>query len=171
MRCRHWTTRPQAQTVVFPRFRGGVLNLLQSDDGMVAEVELQVSERVVGFVEQRGRAKTEHLYGPGSEYHQKPIARFFQTTGVCWYFPERSRCRRRWPIVCSKRSASSAASRRATSASASFGQRRIRTRRRDGRDLHLRCDERQPATDTDAGGPVRAGRRARDRHRGRTEQG
>jgi DEAD/DEAH box helicase domain-containing protein len=90
MRCRHWTTRPQTQTVVFPRFRGGVLNLLKSDDGFVAEVELQVSERVVGFVEQRGRAKTEHVYRPGSEYYQKPIGRFFQTTGVCWYFPDRA---------------------------------------------------------------------------------
>jgi hypothetical protein len=76
--------------VVFPRFRGGVLNLLKSEAGFVAEVELQVSERVVGFVEQRGRAKTEHVYRPGSEYYQKPIGRFFQTTGVCWYFPDRS---------------------------------------------------------------------------------
>jgi DEAD/DEAH box helicase domain-containing protein len=88
-RCRQWTTRPQAQSVVFPRFQGGVLNLLRSDDGMVAEVELQVSERVVGFVEQRGKVKSEHLYGPGSEYYQKPITRFFETTGICWWFPER----------------------------------------------------------------------------------
>jgi len=88
-RCRQWTTRPQAQSVVFPRFQGGVLNLLRSQDAMVAEVELQVSERVVGFVEQRGKVKSEHLYGPGSEYYQKPITRFFETTGVCWHFPER----------------------------------------------------------------------------------
>ncbi|MDP3719498.1 MAG: DEAD/DEAH box helicase [Acidobacteriota bacterium] len=89
MRCRHWTTRPQTQTVVFPRFQGGILNLQKSDTGFVAEVELQVSERVVGFVEQRGSTKTEHVYGPGSEHYQKPIGRFFQTTGVCWYFPDR----------------------------------------------------------------------------------
>jgi len=88
-RTRHWTTRPQTQAVVFPRFQGGILKLLKSDRGFIAEVELQVSERVVGFVEQRGKNKTEHLYGPGSEYYQKPIGRFFQTTGVCWCFPER----------------------------------------------------------------------------------
>jgi hypothetical protein len=89
-RCRYWTTRPLFQSVVFPRFDGGVFKLLRSDTGIVAEVELQVSERVLGFIEQRGKTKTDHLYAAGSEYYQKPMTRFFETTGVCWYFPERT---------------------------------------------------------------------------------
>ncbi len=50
---------------------------------------MQVSERVLGFIERRGRAAPETFkYGPTSEYSQRRIDRFFQTTGVCWYFPD-----------------------------------------------------------------------------------
>lgn len=87
---KHWTTRPLAQAMVFPRFGGGVLNLWRSGLGFVAEVEMQVSQRVLGFTEQRGAAKEEHRYGPTSPYHQRELNRFFETTGICWYFPERS---------------------------------------------------------------------------------
>ena len=87
---RHWITRPLAQTMVFPRFQGGVLRLSRSEVGFLAETEMQVSERVLGFTERRGSAKPqEHRYGRNSPYYQREINRFFETTGVCWYFPER----------------------------------------------------------------------------------
>jgi DEAD/DEAH box helicase domain-containing protein len=85
---RRWTTRPITQAMVFPRFNGGIRSLWRSDVGFVAEVEVQVSERVLGFVERRGSTKEEHRYGPTSPYHQRELNRFFETTGVCWYFPE-----------------------------------------------------------------------------------
>jgi len=83
---RKWTTNPMLQNMVFPKFPGGVLNILISSCGFVAEAELQVSERVVGFIEQRGPNKTQNIYGQGSPFSQRPITRFFETTGVCWYF-------------------------------------------------------------------------------------
>ena len=84
---RHWVTKPLAQTMVFPRFQGGVLRLSRSETGFLAEAEMQVSERVLGFTERRGSAKPEeHRYGPSSPYYQREINRFFETTGVCWYF-------------------------------------------------------------------------------------
>jgi DEAD/DEAH box helicase domain-containing protein len=86
---RHWTTRPISQTMVFPRFQGGSYLLLKSTRGFLAEAEMQVSERVVGFTEQRGPNKEEHRYGPGSPYFQRDITRFFATTGVCWYFGDK----------------------------------------------------------------------------------
>ena len=86
---RHWTTRPISQTMVFPRFQGGSYLLLKSPRGFLAEAEMQVSERVVGFTEQRGPNKEEHKYGPGSPYFQRDITRFFATTGVCWYFGDK----------------------------------------------------------------------------------
>ena len=88
---RRYTTRPISQTMVFPRFEAGTRHLLRSEEGFVAESEMQVSERVVGFVERRGRAREEHRYGPGSNYSQRPLTRFFETTGVCWAFPNRRR--------------------------------------------------------------------------------
>jgi DEAD/DEAH box helicase domain-containing protein len=84
---RRWTTRPITQAMVFPRFNGGIRKLWLSEVGFVAEVEVQVSERVLGFIEKRGSTKAEHRYSPTSSYHQRELNRFFQTTGVCWYFP------------------------------------------------------------------------------------
>ena len=86
---KRWTTRPAAQTMVFPRFQGGILTLLRSEVGFLTEAELQVSERVLGFIEQRGSVKEQHLYGPTSPYYQRELNRFFETTGVCWYFPDK----------------------------------------------------------------------------------
>jgi DEAD/DEAH box helicase domain-containing protein len=86
---RRWTTRPIAQTMVFPRFQGGILGLWRSESGFLAEAEMQVSERVLGFTEQRGSNREEHRYGPASPYYQRNLNRFFETTGVCWYFPEK----------------------------------------------------------------------------------
>src|SRR5689334_11757990 len=82
---RHRTTKPLAQTTAFPRFVGGIRTLLRSDDSFLAEVEMQVIERVIGFSEQRGSTRSEHYYGPNSPYCQHAMTRFFETTGVCWH--------------------------------------------------------------------------------------
>jgi DEAD/DEAH box helicase domain-containing protein len=87
-RDRHYTTRPISTAVVFPRFDGGVRQALVSDNGLLVETDLQVSERVEGFVERRGGNRFEHRYAPDSPYFRRPIARFFPTTGVCWYFDD-----------------------------------------------------------------------------------
>lgn len=79
-----YTTRPITQTTVFPRFDGGILTYLKSASGFAIEAEMQVSERVTGFTEQRGLTRSMHLYGPGSPYSQRQLYRFFETTGVCW---------------------------------------------------------------------------------------
>lgn len=86
---RHYTTQPRWQSKVFPKFAGGTLQAWRAAGGFLAEAELQVSERVTGFVERRGRNSIEHVYAPGSCYAQRPIQRFFETTGVCWYPPDR----------------------------------------------------------------------------------
>jgi DEAD/DEAH box helicase domain-containing protein len=86
---RFLTTQPTMQAMVFAQFGGGVLQALRSDAGVVVEAELQVSERVTGFVEQRGRNKAPFTYGPGSEFAQRPLTRYFKTTGVCFAFPGR----------------------------------------------------------------------------------
>lgn len=87
---RYWTTRPHGNTMVFPRFNGGVLALYGAHDGFLVESELQVSERVSGFQEIRGRTKMEpHKYGPSSPWYRRELTRFFETTGVCWHFPGR----------------------------------------------------------------------------------
>jgi DEAD/DEAH box helicase domain-containing protein len=83
---RWYTTMPISQTKVFPRFAGGTHYLLLAEHGFVAEVEMQVSERLMGFVERRGNIREQHEYRPGSPYSQKPLTRFFETTGVCWSF-------------------------------------------------------------------------------------
>jgi len=83
---KRWTTKPKSFTTVSPSFGGGLLQLFKSDEGFIAESEMQVSERVTGFIEQRGSAREEHEYGPSSNFWQKPLNRFFETTGVCWWF-------------------------------------------------------------------------------------
>jgi DEAD/DEAH box helicase domain-containing protein len=94
IRARHerwYTTTPVSQTKVFPRFAGGTHRLLLAEHGFVAEAEMQVSERLMGFVERRGNVREQHEYRPGSPYSQKPLTRFFETTGVCWSFTSLSR--------------------------------------------------------------------------------
>jgi DEAD/DEAH box helicase domain-containing protein len=86
-RDRFVTTQPTTHAMVFAQFGSGVLQALRSENGFIVEAELQVSERVTGFVEQRGRNKTAFTYGPGSEFAQKPLTRYFKTTGVCFAFP------------------------------------------------------------------------------------
>lgn len=85
---RRYTTKPMRFAMVFPDFGPGVLRLQHSNTGLVAEAEMQVSERVTGFKEKRGNTETSHTYGPGSPYSQQPLTRYLRTTGVCWYFPQ-----------------------------------------------------------------------------------
>ena len=84
---RHFTTRPISDTMAFPDFKNGIVTAWKSSEGFLAEVELQVSERIKGFTEQRGQTKTAYEYGPTSHYSQRPLLRSFRTTGVCWAFP------------------------------------------------------------------------------------
>ena len=59
---RYYTTKPIMQNMVFPKFPNGILSLIKSKAGFLAEAELQVSERVLGFTETRGNSKTTHIY-------------------------------------------------------------------------------------------------------------
>lgn len=86
---RRWTTQPVSQNMVFPMFEGGTLDLFTSEDGFVCEAEMQVSERVLGFVESRGPNRITNMYGTGSPYSQRPLQNFLETTGVCWYSDDR----------------------------------------------------------------------------------
>jgi DEAD/DEAH box helicase domain-containing protein len=85
---RRYTTKPIRFAMVFPDFGPSVLRLRSSDAGFLAEAEMQVSERVTGFKEKRGKTETANTYGPGSSYSQQPLTRFIRTTGVCWFFPQ-----------------------------------------------------------------------------------
>jgi DEAD/DEAH box helicase domain-containing protein len=85
---RRYTTKPTRFAMVFPDFGAGALWMQQSSTGFLAEAEMQVSERVSGFREKRGKTETTHTYGPGSSYSQQPLNRFIRTTGVCWFFPQ-----------------------------------------------------------------------------------
>lgn len=88
-RDKFYTTRPLVQNTVFPKFPNGVFKMQKSDVAFVAEAELQVSERILGFQEIRGGTRTSHNYEPGSEFRQNPLYRVFETTGVCWCVPDK----------------------------------------------------------------------------------
>lgn len=81
-------TNPMVQTAVFPQFSGQMYFIRKSARAFIIECRVQVSERVIGFVEQYGQNKTEVTYGVGNTYSQKPLNRYIDTTGVCFYFPE-----------------------------------------------------------------------------------
>ncbi|BCS31431.1 DEAD/DEAH box helicase [Luteitalea sp. TBR-22] len=83
---RYVTTRPITETMAFPDMLNGVLQAWTMDAGYVCETELQVSQRVKGFTEQRGSQKHTFEYGPLSPHAQRPLNRFFRTTGVAWTF-------------------------------------------------------------------------------------
>ncbi|MBD3335740.1 MAG: DEAD/DEAH box helicase [Candidatus Eisenbacteria bacterium] len=87
---KRWTTTPNMQSKVFPKLPGGVFALSRSEKGFLLEAELQVSERVLGFSEHRGGKTTAVMYEPGGAYAQRPVNRFFETTGVCWYSPRKN---------------------------------------------------------------------------------
>lgn len=79
------TTQPNAQVTVFPNF-GPANRLLRSSEGFLVECDVQVAERVLGFTEKRGSSSSSYLYGVGSPWAQRPVQRFFKTTGVVWSF-------------------------------------------------------------------------------------
>lgn len=80
-------TRPISQVMVFPSFEDPMA-LWRSQTGFVADVPMQVSERVLGFREHRGTKKVDHMYGPKSSWSRRELTRFFETTGVCWFFKD-----------------------------------------------------------------------------------
>lgn len=81
-------TIPIVQTVVFPQFAEQVYYLKKSAEAFVVECHVQVSERVMGFNEIYAKNKKLVEYGPGNIYSQKPLMRYINTTGVCFYFPD-----------------------------------------------------------------------------------
>ena len=82
-----WTTSPETMPMAFPSFETGMLKLFQSDVSFIAESEMMISERVTGFIEKRGPAKIAHEYGPSSPFYRRELNRYFNTTGVSWWFP------------------------------------------------------------------------------------
>lgn len=81
-------TNPIVQTAVFPQFTDQMYYIRKSSNAFITECSVQVSERVIGFIEQYGQSKNEVTYGPGNTYSQKPLNRYIDTTGVCFHFPE-----------------------------------------------------------------------------------
>ncbi|MEI7869360.1 MAG: DEAD/DEAH box helicase [Candidatus Methylumidiphilus sp.] len=81
-------TNPIIQTAVFPQFTDQMYYIRHSEQAFITECRVQVSERVIGFVEQYGQNKKEILYGVGNTYSQKPLNRYIDTTGVCFYFAD-----------------------------------------------------------------------------------
>jgi len=87
---RFYTTKPVALNMVFPDLARGVLQGYRNGSTLLVEAEMQVSERVTGFVEIRGGSRRNESYGHGSKYSQSPLQRYFRTTGVCWSSTDRS---------------------------------------------------------------------------------
>jgi hypothetical protein len=54
------------------------------------QTDVQVNERVMGFMEQQGKRKTTFMYDPDSLYLQKPLVRLLETTGVLWHTDDAS---------------------------------------------------------------------------------
>lgn len=79
-------TTARNQAMAFPLYPNGVLALFTSDRAFLMECSMQVNERVTGFVEIWGSRKTEHKYEVGSPYSQKPLTRYFDTSGVLFHF-------------------------------------------------------------------------------------
>lgn len=86
---RHYTTEPNSQVMVFPKFQHGIIQLRKSSNGFIAESELQISEKVSGFTEKRGGNTLSVVYDQNCIYAQRPVVRYFETTGVCWYFSDK----------------------------------------------------------------------------------
>lgn len=86
---KRYTTRPDLLQLAFPRWPEGVLGMWRcKGGGFVVESEMQVMEKLIGFIEHRGSVREAHQYGPESIYCSRPLLRFFETTGVAWWFSE-----------------------------------------------------------------------------------
>ncbi len=81
-------TAPEVQTAVFPQFNDQMYYIRKSATAFIAECHVQASERVIGFELTIGKNKAKELYGPGNRYSQKPLSRFINTSGICFYFPD-----------------------------------------------------------------------------------
>ncbi len=80
-------TRPESQVMGFPDLQGS-FRMRRAAAGFWSEGPLQVSERVVGFREFKGKQWVLQLYGPGSPWSQQHLVRYVDTTGVCWSLGE-----------------------------------------------------------------------------------
>lgn len=81
-------TRPISQTMVFPQFADEMFYLAKSQSAFICESKIQVSSRLVGFMEQYGSNKIEVRYELGCPYAQKALTNYYDTTGVCFFFPD-----------------------------------------------------------------------------------
>jgi hypothetical protein len=81
---KRYTTRAIRHLKAFPNFQGGFLAYHEGGTSFMAEVEMQISDRVLGFDETKGNQRTTHLYGPTSLWRRSPMADFYETTGICW---------------------------------------------------------------------------------------
>ncbi len=59
---KQWTTTRIAQVMVFPKYPTGILTWLGAGETSIVETELQVSEQVTGFTENRGPNKERYMY-------------------------------------------------------------------------------------------------------------
>jgi DEAD/DEAH box helicase domain-containing protein len=78
-------TSPITQSMVFPSYATPVFAHAASAAGYLVEAAVQVSERVLGFVEHRGSVREEHRYENGSPFRERELTRRIQTTGVLWW--------------------------------------------------------------------------------------
>jgi hypothetical protein len=58
-------------------FPSGILTWLGTEENSIIETELQVSEQVTGFTEQRGPNKESHFYDQVSPYTNEVSIGFF----------------------------------------------------------------------------------------------
>ena len=79
----HAKTEATAEDMVFPRM-DSTLRLRKSATLTVFQSAAQANQRVRGFVEVRGGAHQNHVYGPGSTHRQTPLERQVSTTAVGW---------------------------------------------------------------------------------------
>ena len=75
--------------MVFPKFQNNIIQLKKAHNGFLVESDLQVNERVSGFNEKRGGNSFTILYEKDCIYAQRPVVRYFETTGVCWFFSDK----------------------------------------------------------------------------------
>jgi DEAD/DEAH box helicase domain-containing protein len=93
---RHQFATPITHNTCFPDLERGLLHDLRTNalqlwvrpkGGFLAEAEVQVGQRVTGFILRQGRNTLEtHTYSAGSSWAQRPLDRIFPTVGLCFAF-------------------------------------------------------------------------------------
>ncbi|MDA8198651.1 MAG: helicase-related protein [Thermaerobacter sp.] len=82
-----YVTRPLlVPPMIYPNTAAGWLGGMTHGGLVAGEVDMQVTESVQGWVEFRGRGRTEHRY-PSEYWHRDALRRNFFTTGVCLWHP------------------------------------------------------------------------------------